>query len=587
MNQEDARERKIRRVNAQTESFAASEPQGKGKLIKRMGRKITLWYVRPFGQAQNEFNAAAADALSDLHEQVQAQQAALQSLTEQTERRLTALAQEQRQSLARSRNAQQESLAALEQTMNEALCAADPACRPMAGVPPMTALSGLSGEALFQELHAVKHAADASSLDTAMQQLAQRYTALLEESLDVCSQDPVHRPVFVVRRDPAACGRAIREETDSIYRLLKTASRYPVQIVSIVAEAGAISRQGDEYTVPEGQLSAFLRDQGPSLLILCDDTTAIADAEKGCMLMYNSLYRLVGNAPGQTLGGSRMQDLLHLCDYGVHRYCTVSAIAADAMQSLGFRRPAVMTLPEDDRAFVCLVEDCAGHPVPYGVIHVSEWDRQLKAENQHLIKGYAALKAYYQRQESAKAPSPQSLPYPRNCFVLMEQQSITVLLSHLLRGKANCRLLDVSAAQSGIAPLLAPFGECTAAQPDLFYGSIDGQYDVITMFHLLRHYEYSDRQRLWETVKRALVPNGLLLFDVPNLHFEVPRRHQNGWGKYPLYDVFWTKESLRRELADHGLCAEVLLPVGQGLYSVSGVHRSEPVSWTAAVRLAP
>lgn len=587
MNHDDARDQKIRRVNAQTESFTASEPQGKGKLIKRMGRKMTLWYVRPFGQAQNDFNAAAADALAALHEQVQAQQAALDALTEQTDRRLTALVQEQRQSLARSRNAQQESLAALEQTMNEALCAADPACRPTAGVPPMTTLSGLSGEALFQELQAVKHAEDASSLDEAMQQLEQRYTALLEESLQECSQDPAHRPIFIVCRDYAACHKAIREETDAMYRLLKTASRYPVQIVSVMAEEGAVSQQGDVYTVPEAALSAFLRDRKPSLLILCGGTTAIADAGKGCMLMYNSLYRLVSEAPGQALGGSRMQDLLHLCDYGVHRYCTVSNSAADAMQVLGFRRPAVMSLPADARAFVCLVEDCADHPVPHGVIHAGEWDRQLKAENRHLIKGYAALKAYYQRQEGEKAVSPHSLPYPQNCFVLMEQQSITVLLSHLLRGKADCRLLDVSAAQSGIAPLLAPFGKCTAAQPDLFYGSIDGQYDVITLFHILRHYEYSDRQRLWETVKRALAPNGLLLFDVPNLHFEVPRRHQNGWGKYPLYDVFWTKESLRRELADHGLCAEALLPVGQGLYSVSGVHRSEPVSWTAAVRLAP
>lgn len=587
MNHDEAKDQKIRRVQAQKESFTAAEPQGKGKLIKRMGKKMTQWYVHPFGQAQNDFNAAAADALAALHEQVQAQQAALDALAELTERRLTALKQEQRESLARSRNAQQESLSALEQTMNEALCAADPASRPQAGVPPMVQLAGLSGETFFQELHAVKNAADGEALGAAMTALEQRYAELLAESLCQCSEAPDHRPLVIVCRDLAKGDKAVADEVHTLYHLLKTASCYPVQILSVSAEGDTVSGQRNVYSVPEGQLSAWLRNAKPSLLILCDRSTTIFDAGKGCMLMYNSLLRLIGDDPAQALGGSRMQDLLHLCDYGVHRYCTDSAKAADIMQQLGFRRPVVMALPEDARQFVCLAEDCARHPVPYGVIHVSEWDRQLKAENRHLIKGYSALKAYYQQQQAKEQVSPRSLPYPRNCFALMEQQSISVLLSHLLKGKTDCRLLELSDAQSNIAPLLAPFGECIIAQPDLFYGEIEGQYDVITLFHVLRHYEYSDRRRLWETVKRALAPDGLLLFDVPNLHFEIPHRHQMGWGRYPLYDVFWTKESLCRELADHGLWTEVLLPVGQGLYSVSGVHRSEPMTWTAAVRIAP
>ena len=109
---------------------------------------------------------------------------------------------------------------------------------------------------------------------------------------------------------------------------------------------------------------------------------------------------------------------------------------------------------------------------------------------------------------------------------------------------------------------------------------------MITLFDVIWHYEYTDRSRIWEQLKAALAPEGLLLLNVPNLRFEVPRRHQKGWSSYPLYEVCCTKESFYRELADHGLTPKAMLPVGQGLYSVPGVHRSEPIAWVAVVSIA-
>ena len=68
MNQED-REKKLRAVQKAKGSFVvAPAPAGKFKLAKRLGRKLTFWYVQPFGGKQNVYNDAAADMLAALNE---------------------------------------------------------------------------------------------------------------------------------------------------------------------------------------------------------------------------------------------------------------------------------------------------------------------------------------------------------------------------------------------------------------------------------------------------------------------------------------------------------------------------------------
>ncbi len=579
MKQDDMREQKIRSMHACKESFTAAEPEGKGKMMKRMGKKMTDWYIRPFGQAQNDFNTAAADAISALHTQLQAQQAALA----ETERHLTEIIREQRESMARSRNAWQEALNETEEKLDRALCAADPACRPSAGIPPMTRLAGLSNEALFPQLQAVKHAENADALEGALGQLRQQYADQLTQSLQQCAEAPHHRPILILCAELQQAEEAVKTEAARMYRLLQKASRYPVQLISVCKEGTDVRRAGECCVVPEKQLSSVLREQKAALVILCGATTSIAQLGGGCLLMENLLLRLVGDAPARGLGGSLMQDLLHLCEYDLHGYCVDSQEAALALRKLGFRSPYII---EDDRRFVYLAEERAANPVPYGLVHLSEWDRQLKAENRHLVKGYAALKAYYQRQTTEAAIPLKELPYPQNCCALMEQQSIIGLLEHYLQGRKQVSILDLSRPQKGIASLLQSFGQCRSMEADPVYGAVEGQYDVITLLDVIWHYEYADRCRIWEQLKAALAPEGLLLLNVPNLRFEVPRRHQKGWGSYPLYEVCCTKHSFYRELADHGLTPKAMLPVGQGLYSVPGVHRSEPVAWIAVAGIA-
>ena len=121
----------------------------------------------------------------------------------------------------------------------------------------------------------------------------------------------------------------------------------------------------------------------------------------------------------------------------------------------------------------------------------------------------------------------------------------------------------------------------TVRELDLLAGEIRGQYDAITIFRFIRHYEYSVRRTLWARLRAALKPNGVLLFDVPNVRFEVPHRKKNGWGKYHIYDIFWTRRSIEEELRCNGFRLAALVPVGQGLYPMPAEYRAEPMTWTA------
>jgi SAM-dependent methyltransferase len=121
-------------------------------------------------------------------------------------------------------------------------------------------------------------------------------------------------------------------------------------------------------------------------------------------------------------------------------------------------------------------------------------------------------------------------------------------------------------------------------QFDLFHDEFGTTYDVVTVFRLLRHYEYGDRRKLWAKLRSALTPDGVLLFDAPNMHFELPNRQKNGWGKFPLYDTFWTRRSIEKELRDNGLQLAAVIPVGAGLYPVSPELIAEPMTFTVMAR---
>ncbi|MBQ8921895.1 MAG: methyltransferase domain-containing protein [Oscillospiraceae bacterium] len=771
--QNERLEQSLEQVEARKTSFSELPPYQKPKLMQRIGKKRTYWYVQPFGEAQNAYNAAAAEALSALTKQVQRLQAELNALTEQSGQELAALRQEQRQAIARTQNEQSETVRQLAAALDGSLAAAAPECRTAAGRAPLTALTPIGTEALFREYHAVQQAEGQAQTDAALHALEERYAQQLHDQLEKTRTAAENRRIAVICRENGAA-ESVRE-AEALFALMQRAGRYPVCLLYVLPAGSPAAQKGNVYRVPENRLSDWVSVTEPALLIICEAAPELLTAGNQCLLLRNALVCLSGQNPVQGLGGSKMQELLHLNDCGLHRYCTASAYAADVLEAYGFRRPGVL-YPVPDSAdsaltrrprafdperftvgFACAPEapqqsdargipvlcdtvrenpdirflilwdssvpvpealksahntdirtgncdraaffsdiDCIlvpfaeqdGNPacpriafeamllgIPAAVTPVSgiagavaesgmgivtdgtdaaaigrallqiseqypafselrrqeklrslsgangfvrdaeaqlagsmpqpvhtmfEWDRQLKLKSQHLLKGQAALKAYFQRRTADTAV------YPQNCFDEMERISVRSLLRHLCGTQNELRLLDLMSGEGRLLRELLPFGSCTAYEPssammnrlraqfpsgvtlheaDPLSGGISGQYDVITVFRLIRHYEYGTRKKLWALLRGALAENGLLLFDVPNRRFQLPYRAKNGWDQCPVYDIFWTKESVAEELAANGLKLTALVPVGQGLYPLPAEYRGEPVTWTAcAVR---
>lgn len=812
-NQSD-REKIIRAVHAAKGSFrVAPKPEGKWKLAKRLGRKLTFWYVQPFGAAQNAYNEAAADAITMLHERdfaMQGQIAAqdeqialldrriaalhaqisvlekqLEASEQRTVKRMDSLRQEQLGIVTQETAAREAMMKAMAEQIDREFRNCAPDARSTAGVLPLTRIQVNDSDALPQLFRAVQQAKGEAEMQEALGSLSADYQAILRAAMRNQTQPKIQKPIVLVckRFDSTAGMEAIRNELWDLYTLLRHASRYPAWILSIEPSDAHAEVRGDVHYVPENELRDWMQQNDPALLVFCESTTSILDADQHSLLLRNAVVRLSAQNPARLLGGSKMQELLHLCDLGVQHYCVASAYAADVMEHHGFRRPVVLypyidihkrmffrkprpfdaarftvgfasspMLPEQaasrgipllcetvqqnpdirflilwrdaeavaipdelesapnceirtgrcdmaqfyneidcvlipytdenynhacplsalegmlmgiptvstpaagiseliaicgigitaaaadadalsdalrqipqcypafqaawrteqlrellsGKDFVRYLEECIEDAVPQGVHTLYEWDRQLKAAGKHLQKGHAALKAYYQRQEVASGYTAERFEtYPQNCFDLMERKSVSVLLEHFLGGKEHAELLDLACGNGRILQELLPFGHCTAgdASPamlelirkrfpdadltvtelDLLDGAPEGTYDAITIFRFLRHYEYGTRKKLWARLRAALNPNGVLLFDVPNVRFEVPHREKNGWGNYHIYDVFWTRRAIEKELSDNGLCLRALVPVGQGLYPLPDAYRDEPMTWTAAV----
>ncbi len=784
----DVLEKKLRAMRAAKGSFTVEPaPPGKFKLAKRLGRKLTYWYVAPFGETQNQFNTASAELIEALYQRVEAFEGEIAVVRAECKQRIADFRKETRQTLARTHTQEQAAIGAVSAELERSLCIAAPESRSGVGEPPLTKLPVIGTELLFQSFHAVQKANSEEETETALENLSAAYRRALSESMERLTDPKLMKPIAIVCNAFGSGMRieAIRNEIWDLYLLLRDSCRHPVYIVSIEQAGGETSVSGDVHYVPDDLLGGWMRQYDPALLIFCESTTAILTAGDQCMLLRNAVLRLSGQNPAQALGGSKMQELLHLCDFGVQHYCIASNRAADIMEQHGFRRPAVMypyidikkpmftrrpraldpermtvgfasspmgteqtdargipalcelvqqnpdirflvlwrdadavPVPEilrsaenceirtgscdmtafygeidcvlipyaeenynhacslsavegmllgiptvatpcagvselidacgiglvaegndaaalakalrllpkyasafqepwrteklrdllSGKEFVRYVEDCIAEAMPQGVHTLYEWDRQLKLRNLHLIKGTAPLRAYYQRQDvAANYEETRFSSYPQNCFDLMERQSVSVLLEHLLRGRRNPQLLDLASGTGRILHELLSYGDCTACdaspamlrllesqysnvdirQLDLLSDEIGGTYDAVTIFRFIRHYEYGTRKMLWTKLRNLIGENGVLLFDVPNARFEIPHRQSNGWGQYQIYDIFWTRRAIEKELADNGLRLAALVPIGQGLYPMPAEFRNEPMTWTAAAVRIP
>ena len=111
--------------------------------------------------------------------------------------------------------------------------------------------------------------------------------------------------------------------------------------------------------------------------------------------------------------------------------------------------------------------------------------------------------------------------------------------------------------------------------------AINKNYDAVTCFRYIRHFEYATRKLIYDKFRNILTEDGILIFDVPNIDFELPLKKIKGWDKYNIYDVFFDRETIEEELRLSGFRIKYIIPTGQGLMTDLPANiRNKPVTWT-------
>lgn len=256
---------------------------------------------------------------------------------------------------------------------------------------------------------------------------------------------------------------------------------------------------------------------------------------------------------------------------------------------------------------VAEIENYADTYLPKTITTLGEWRRDLELHGKSLVKGPKEIKAYYSQFKIAENyNTDRFMQFPENCIDLLERTSIGNIIQDRFKG-AKVRILDIAPGDGRIMQEDLKYGDCLGVDSseamlhlmkdrfknadnletktlDYFQGDIQEQFDVITTFRYIRHFEYFQRKELYQKIKRNLTDKGILIFDVPNIKFEMPVRNQNGWDKYNIYDIFTTKEAMIAELEENGFKIEYIIAIGSNLMEhIPEECINEPITWTFGV----
>ncbi|WFR56318.1 glycosyltransferase [Anaerocolumna sp. AGMB13025] len=253
----------------------------------------------------------------------------------------------------------------------------------------------------------------------------------------------------------------------------------------------------------------------------------------------------------------------------------------------------------DSRQIVSIIENTLMDYYPKNFVTLDEWNYHLVKKDKYLVKGHSAIKEYYQNKDVANNYNDDRfLQYPTNYFDAFERASIGLLIKAKFHDN-HLKILDIASGDGRIVQEIIKYGECTSIDSsmamldivkerygkigelkteicDYFTDDIANQYDVITTFRYIRHFDYKQRKILYKRLWNNLNKNGILIFDAPNIKYAMKNREQGNWDDFNIYDVFWTEKSIIQELNENNFEAIYLIPIG-----VKTIE-NDPVSWTVA-----
>jgi SAM-dependent methyltransferase len=148
-------------------------------------------------------------------------------------------------------------------------------------------------------------------------------------------------------------------------------------------------------------------------------------------------------------------------------------------------------------------------------------------------------------------------------------------------------------------------GKARYVQADAFALPIEGSFDLVYSFRLIRHFDIQDRRKLYREIGKILNPGGWFIFDAVNRLVSQALRHGAAPGEYEHHDALLTSSELKHELELAGFqvsaligvqyryswlrkCQIYIAPRSQRLarWAMEGFNRlgGEPLEWVVVCR---
>ena len=318
---------------------------------------------------------------------------------------------------------------------------------------------------------------------------------------------------------------------------------------------------------------------------------------------FSAIEGLLRGKPALATRYAGIADLLESGGVGVVTEATVNALAAglerlksDYAQLASRARRFAQKRFDRNRAigaYQALYQEIIGRPLGPSL---QAWRLAVRRHGKELVKGRENLKVHYAQADVVQSYNQQRfLSHPHTLIDRGERAAVQQCVEIAFPDRRDLRILDIATGEGRILRSLAPYGACTAIDnsqamlrqagqsgrgncryvfADFFGWNTNEQFDVITCFRLLRHFDYPDRREFYRRVKSLLHPDGVAVVDVPNPRYELVQRSRgDGWAQYPIYDVFWTVDGFQDELRRNGLSLRSYARVGCGLHDIEELQR--------------